>query len=127
MPPAWQFWIDVGGTFTDCIARRPDGTLLRHKVLSSGVTKGSVAAGSTSECVVDCGRLHDPPGFWRGYRLRLLDQEGRPVAESTVTDSCRVRGSFHLSPPLAAQPEAGQSYELVSPEEAPLLAIRYLL
>ena len=22
----WQFWIDVGGTFTDCIARRPDGT-----------------------------------------------------------------------------------------------------
>lgn len=28
----WQFWIDVGGTFTDCIARRPDGTLLRHKL-----------------------------------------------------------------------------------------------
>lgn len=33
----WQFWIDVGGTFTDCIARRPDGVLLRHKLLSSTV------------------------------------------------------------------------------------------
>ena len=38
----WQFWIDVGGTFTDCVARRPDGTLARAKVLSSGVTKGRV-------------------------------------------------------------------------------------
>jgi 5-oxoprolinase (ATP-hydrolysing) len=34
MPSPWHFWIDVGGTFTDCIARRPDGTLLRHKLLS---------------------------------------------------------------------------------------------
>ncbi|MEX2139792.1 MAG: hydantoinase/oxoprolinase family protein, partial [Pirellulales bacterium] len=35
MPSPWHFWIDVGGTFTDCIARRPDGTLVRHKLLSS--------------------------------------------------------------------------------------------
>jgi 5-oxoprolinase (ATP-hydrolysing) len=30
----WQFWIDRGGTFTDIVARRPDGTLLIHKLLS---------------------------------------------------------------------------------------------
>ena len=30
----WQFWIDRGGTFTDIVARRPDGTLVTHKVLS---------------------------------------------------------------------------------------------
>ena len=30
--PAWEFWIDVGGTFTLIAARRPDGTLARHKV-----------------------------------------------------------------------------------------------
>ena len=30
----WEFWIDVGGTFTDCLARAPDGTLRRHKLLS---------------------------------------------------------------------------------------------
>ncbi|HEX2512397.1 MAG TPA: hydantoinase/oxoprolinase family protein, partial [Xanthobacteraceae bacterium] len=30
----WDFWIDRGGTFTDVVARRPDGTLLTHKLLS---------------------------------------------------------------------------------------------
>src|SRR5262245_33630961 len=31
---AWEFWIDRGGTFTDVIGRRPDGTLVAHKLLS---------------------------------------------------------------------------------------------
>jgi 5-oxoprolinase (ATP-hydrolysing) len=30
----WEFWIDRGGTFTDVIARRPDGTLTTRKLLS---------------------------------------------------------------------------------------------
>jgi 5-oxoprolinase (ATP-hydrolysing) len=30
----WDFWIDRGGTFTDIVARRPDGTLVTHKLLS---------------------------------------------------------------------------------------------
>ncbi|MBD0337302.1 MAG: 5-oxoprolinase, partial [Cyanobacteria bacterium Co-bin13] len=30
----WQFWIDRGGTFTDIVAQRPDGTLVVHKLLS---------------------------------------------------------------------------------------------
>src|ERR1700751_4729464 len=37
-PPArasrWRFWIERGGTFTDIVARRPDGTLSTHKLLS---------------------------------------------------------------------------------------------
>jgi 5-oxoprolinase (ATP-hydrolysing) len=33
-PSRWQFWIDRGGTFTDIVARRPDGTLTTHKLLS---------------------------------------------------------------------------------------------
>jgi 5-oxoprolinase (ATP-hydrolysing) len=32
--PRWQFWIDRGGTFTDVVGRRPDGTLVTHKLLS---------------------------------------------------------------------------------------------
>src|SRR5437588_11740711 len=31
---SWDFWIDRGGTFTDVIGRRPDGTLVAHKLLS---------------------------------------------------------------------------------------------
>ena len=30
----WQFWIDRGGTFTDVVGRRPDGSLVTHKLLS---------------------------------------------------------------------------------------------
>ena len=30
----WQFWIDRGGTFTDIVARAPDGSLTTHKLLS---------------------------------------------------------------------------------------------
>jgi 5-oxoprolinase (ATP-hydrolysing) len=34
MDGRWEFWIDRGGTFTDVVARRPDGTLAVHKLLS---------------------------------------------------------------------------------------------
>ena len=30
----WQFWIDRGGTFTDIVAKRPDGEIITHKLLS---------------------------------------------------------------------------------------------
>src|SRR5207247_10257607 len=30
----WQFWSDRGGTFTDTVARRPDGSIATHKLLS---------------------------------------------------------------------------------------------
>src|SRR5471030_1624492 len=30
----WDFWIDRGGTFTDVVGRRPDGSLVAHKLLS---------------------------------------------------------------------------------------------
>ena len=30
----WQIWIDRGGTFTDVVARRPDGQVVSHKLLS---------------------------------------------------------------------------------------------
>ena len=33
----WQFWIDRGGTFTDVVARRPDGGLVTHKLLSDNL------------------------------------------------------------------------------------------
>ncbi|MBL8854474.1 MAG: hypothetical protein JNK57_10950, partial [Planctomycetaceae bacterium] len=31
----WRFWIDVGGTFTDCFGISPSGSWSRCKVLSS--------------------------------------------------------------------------------------------
>ncbi|MEW6254426.1 MAG: hydantoinase B/oxoprolinase family protein [Pseudomonadota bacterium] len=33
-PGTWEFWVDRGGTFTDIVGRKPDGTLVAHKLLS---------------------------------------------------------------------------------------------
>src|SRR4029450_733824 len=117
----WQFWIDVGGTFTDCIARQPDGTLLRRKVLSSGVTKGVAGAGSSPDTIVDSSRT-EPAGFWKGYSLR---QAG--TATSTIIADSSPHYIFAPNTLTTGQGFIGQGFEVVSPEEAPLLAIRLFL
>lgn len=40
----WQFWIDRGGTFTDIVARKPDGRLVTHKLLSENPSRYRDAA-----------------------------------------------------------------------------------
>ncbi len=40
----WQFWIDRGGTFTDIVARDPDGRLSTHKLLSENPGRYTDAA-----------------------------------------------------------------------------------
>jgi len=42
--PGWQFWIDRGGTFTDIVAKRPDGSLATHKLLSENPERYADAA-----------------------------------------------------------------------------------
>ena len=43
-PGRWEFWIDRGGTFTDIVARRPDGTVATHKLLSDNPERYADAA-----------------------------------------------------------------------------------
>jgi 5-oxoprolinase (ATP-hydrolysing) len=40
----WQFWVDRGGTFTDIVARTPNGSLKTHKLLSENPEAYSDAA-----------------------------------------------------------------------------------
>ncbi|MCW8844016.1 MAG: 5-oxoprolinase, partial [Rhodobacteraceae bacterium] len=44
MSGAWEFWIDRGGTFTDVVARRPDGSVATHKLLSENPERYKDAA-----------------------------------------------------------------------------------
>lgn len=127
MQGEWEFWIDVGGTFTDCIGRRPDGTLVRYKLLSSGITPGTVAAGSDVRRIADPARHLDPPGFWQGFQLRLLDKAGRVSAAAAVEHFDPSSGSLCLASALDTPPLPGQRYELACGLEAPLVGIRWLL
>jgi 5-oxoprolinase (ATP-hydrolysing) len=117
----WEFWIDVGGTFTDCLARRPDGSIITHKLLSTGVYQGTVKPGSSRERIVDTDRRCDPPDYFRGYTLRLGADSAKVASFAAET------GRFTLDHPLAQSPPAGTAYELVSDEQAPVAGIRWLM
>ena len=127
----WQFWFDVGGTFTDCLARAPDGRTQHRKVLSSSAVQGRVAPASQGDRLVDAQRI-EPPGFWTGYQLHLRDGRGQRWPGGVVRDSAAGWLVVTPSPQAPAVASsfaelAGWAYELVSPEEAPLLAIRLVL
>ncbi|MBM3273689.1 MAG: hydantoinase B/oxoprolinase family protein, partial [Candidatus Sericytochromatia bacterium] len=124
MPGGWEFAIDVGGTFTDVVARAPDGTLRTLKILSSGVFKGTVAAAGTG-WLRDSARAIDPPRFWIGAEFRLIGSGGAILARREVRSA--MAGTLRLDEPCGGL-EPGAPYELAFPgAEAPTLAIRYLL
>ena len=44
MSGSWEFWVDRGGTFTDLVARKPDGSIVTHKLLSENPERYKDAA-----------------------------------------------------------------------------------
>lgn len=127
----WEFWIDVGGTFTDCIARTPEDDIVTLKVLSSGVTKGQVEACTEQDgsrrTVRDSARLTDPPDFWTGYEIRFLSEGGSELHTNRVVGFDAESGLLQVDQQLPPSVGPGTRYELSSGEDAPLLAIRTLL
>ncbi|MDB5348692.1 MAG: acxA [Schlesneria sp.] len=119
-----EFWIDVGGTFTDCLMQTPDGQISTFKVLSSGVTKGRVTKVLGPYSFSDAARIGDPPRFWEGYAITLLKPTGEVLQSSQVIAYDEVTGSFTLDQSLDVASSALVRYELKSGEEAPILAIR---
>src|SRR3546814_9997234 len=53
----WEFWIDRGGTFTDIVARAPDGALTVRKLLSDDPGRYTDAAVAGIRAI-----LGDAPG-----------------------------------------------------------------
>ena len=84
----WQFWVDRGGTFTDIIGRRPDGSMVTHKVLSDNPDRYKDAAlqgirellGLGNEDAIPAGRLEAVKMGTTVATNALLERKG----ESTV-------------------------------------------
>ena len=126
----WQFWIDVGGTFTDCLALSPDGVEHQVKVLSSGLAKGSVDSWGDdqlsffSSFLVESGE----PGFWRGAKVNLISAAGEVVLKGTVRFHDAATGLIGLEEAVAPDVQSQiESYELDHSLHSPLLAIREIL
>lgn len=122
MPPLWQLWIDTGGTFTDCVAIDPEGSSRCVKVLSSGAVRATVLSNGPRGPRLET-RFDLPEGFFAGYRAVPLG-EGAPA----LVDRWSADGTCSLLPAESgvATPacEPGQVLELLSPENAPILAAR---
>ena len=125
-PTPWRFWIDVGGTFTDCIARLPDGSLRTHKLLSTGRYPTRADATCTVNIWRDSALALAPGGYFLNYRF-ACELPGCGRVERTVIRCDGGPGSLHFDEPLPVCPPMGTRGELFSTEEAPVAGIRWLL
>jgi 5-oxoprolinase (ATP-hydrolysing) len=84
---AWEFWIDRGGTFTDIVARAPDGRLIQTKLLSEnpGAYRDAAIAGIRSILGLEPGQAI-PPGAIAAVKMgttvgtnALLTHGGEPT------------------------------------------------
>ena len=118
----WQFWIDVGGTFTDCVYCRPDRTEGQLKILSSGIIK--------TEClVVDDGQFQCesltgyPDSLFDGYQFSLTKNSTLHADGGIVERFSGSQGLIKCK--LPATLATGQyQVQLSCNQPAPLLAIR---
>jgi 5-oxoprolinase (ATP-hydrolysing) len=81
----WEFWVDRGGTFTDIVARRPDGTLVAHKLLSVSPAYRDAAVAGIRHLLGVAAGAPLPVGQIAGVRLgttvatnALLERKGEP-------------------------------------------------
>ena len=87
VPGGWQFWIDRGGTFTDVVARRPDGGLLTHKLLSENPEHYRDAAvagirhllGLTAQATIPAGLIDTVKMGTTVATNALLERKGEPT------------------------------------------------
>ncbi len=119
-----EAWIDVGGTFTDCILHH-DGNLTRTKVLSSGATPLRVSPNANQSAnhsakprKISCD-ADWPAGFWRGSQLWTVAGEHASVE---IVDS----GRDWLEIADALEPTAGR-LEIRTHLHAPVLGVHLLL
>ncbi len=116
----WQIWIDTGGTFTDCLALDPAGTLRRAKVLSSSALRAVVAEVESADTLRIAEEWGAAPGVVDGLELRVL---GADAAPARIASYDPASGRMRLERGMDGV-HAGASVEVRSPEEAPILAAR---
>ncbi|WP_313438591.1 hydantoinase B/oxoprolinase family protein [Novosphingobium sp.] len=87
MGSGWQFWIDRGGTFTDIVGRRPDGTFVSTKLLSENPQRYRDAATAGIRTLLDLPLDAPlPDGLVSGVKMgttvatnALLERQGAPL------------------------------------------------
>ena len=88
----WQFWIDRGGTFTDIVARAPDGAIVTRKMLSENPGRYKDAAlagiravlGLASDAPIPASQIAAVKMGTTVATNALLERKGEPLALVTT-------------------------------------------
>ncbi len=118
----WQFWIDTGGTFTDCLALSPLGKEYRVKVLSSSeirVRVIEVLGPNRFRLEIPFDTVDD---FFVGYRLQVCGLgTGLGHIVTWSSEDCLLELDLEI-PSL----EQGALCAIQSLEEPPILGMRLI-
>jgi len=114
----WQIWIDTGGTFTDCLARDPDGKLHRTKVLSNGKLRGKIESTDQNSARISHG-WGVQEDIFAGYEFRIPDADFRSEILSLKKETLEIKDDLPAD-------IVGKDFQIASGEEAPLLAARLI-
>ena len=107
----WQFWVDRGGTFTDLVARTPEGAIVTHKLLSENPEQYEDAALQGIRDLLGLDKTDDIPASQidavkMGTTVAtnaLLERKGEPLLLVTTEgfrDSLRI--GYQTRPKLFA-------------------------
>ncbi len=117
-----NFFIDTGGTFTDCLAMDSSGNVFREKILSSSAIRVIVSkANGVNQVVFELERPF-PENFFQGYTLQLLGEDVSVQIVASQTSSGLTTLRLNNSIEIADKKPA----EIQSPEEPPVFAMRLI-
>lgn len=114
----WKIWVDIGGTFTDCIAISPLGEFKRLKVLSTGLLRASATQVTHNKITVGLA-TNFSKDFLKGFTIR----SGRETR--TIHNYDPLTREVMLDKPFKSKPIIN-SLEISTQEEVPIFAARLL-
>lgn len=119
---SWKIWVDTGGTFTDCLATSPSGTLTRLKVLSNGAIRGKVLTRLSADTLAVEINWPTDIDIYEGYTINAVSDRS---LKATIKSVDILKGFITLNAPSKVR-WAGETVELTTNEEVPVFASRLL-
>ncbi len=120
----WQFWIDVGGTFTDCVGASPDSNEYQAKVLSSGLLKGAGCF-----CQPNCfsaTELQGADNFYNGAKIEFFSPSRESIGWATIVSSRATAAELVIDREFELGPDMNLNYQLDCGLTAPILGMHLL-
>ena len=120
----WSFFVDTGGTFTDCLGLSPNMEWFRAKVLSRGSIPAEVLEQIDAKTLKISKTENLPKHFVNGFTVHI---SGLNHFSSKALNWDPAKNELTLENPLPSGINLPSAIELVSGWEAPILGMRLIL